>query len=462
MRKRVRWLVAILLALSLVAAACGNDDGGSDAQETEQKGGSGGDGGGSTDVGVSGDEIRVSQIVSTTGVNASGHAGFEKGFEAYTEALNEKGGVHGRKVKIVSTRSDNSEAPRQAAEFQQAVEQDKVFAVFGSWPGFGGAEYAIAQKVPVFGAPYDNTWQKSDSFFGTSGGSWKAPDFTNLPTAPASLSGSNSAYIAAKLGEKKFGTFGYTHPGSKAGAESACSAAGKLGLECVYQDVTLQFGFTDLGASIEKIKSSGARYFQALMDLSGCVTILRSLKRAGMEDAHLLCAVGYGPDAVEKFGDVVGNMFVVTGTAPFESDIPEMKRFVKELTTRKPGTDPSTTALNGWMAGILFEEALEEVGPNLTRAKLIETIRTGKAFSNWTARDIQGGIDWTTNRHEQYADPSFKPDPAICAGYLLRPDPANKRWVQVGEKPQLCLRGLTDAAKVKEKVAADKSKLTVR
>jgi ABC-type branched-subunit amino acid transport system substrate-binding protein len=464
MQKRRLGLVVTTVVLAMLAVACGNsgDDSSSSSKTTTSAKEASSSGGGATDVGVTKDEVRVSQIVSTTGVNVSGQAGFEKGFEAYVEALNERGGVAGRKIKIVSTRNDNSEPARQASEFQQAVEQDKVFLVAGSWPSFGGAEYAIQHGIPVVGTNYDTGWHRSDDFFGVTGGSWKADDPDNLPKAPGGLAARSDYYLAKKLGSgTKFGTFGYTQAASKNAAESVCSDAKTLGLDCVYTDTSLNFGFTDIGASIDKIKSSGAKLFYAGMDLGGCTTILRSFKRAGLNDIHLHCAVGYGSDATEKFADVVENMFVVVATAPFESDIPEMKRFIKELAARKPGTDPSTTVLNGWMAGIFIEDVLKEVGPNLTRAKFIETARHADKFKAWSANNLENPIDWTTNRWKQYQDPNFKPDPTSCSGYLLRVDTKAKKWAQVGMKPSLCFGDATSGPALDKVIAKDKTSLDV-
>jgi hypothetical protein len=197
------------------------------------------------------------------------------------------------------------------------------------------------------------------------------------------------------------------------------------------------------------------------MDLGGCTTILRSFKRAGLNDVTLRCAVGYGSDATDKFADVVDQMMVLVGTAPFEADLPEMKTFVKELTTRKPGTDPSTTTLNGWMAGIFLEDVLKEVGPNLTRKEFIETARHADKFKDWSANHLQNPIDWTTNQWVKIQDPNYRPGANDCSGYLLRVDTKAKTWVQVGMKPTLCFGSATTGAQLDKIVAGDKSSLDV-
>jgi ABC-type branched-subunit amino acid transport system substrate-binding protein len=461
-------LLAVFLGLALVAGACGNDDETDASATTTTEAGSGAEGddgaddatGGATDVGVTEDTIRVSQIVSQSGVNAAGHQGFEKGFQVYVEALNERGGVHGRTIEIVDTFDDQSDPARNSELFRRIADSD-VFAVVGSWPSFGGAELARDNNIPVIGAAYADGWHLAENFFGVTGGTWVAEDISNRPTPPGSPV---NAYIMEKQGDTLAGTFGYTQAASANAAETACDRINDfndIGLECVYTDTSLEFGFTDLGASIAAIQDSGATHFYAGMDIGGCVTILRSFLRAGMDDVTLNCAVGYGRETIENFGEFIENMYIVLTTQPFDGDHLEIQTFVEELTTRMPGEEPSTTILNGWLAGIFLEDVLTELGPNVTRARFVETVRSAEPFTAWDANGIIGAIDYTVNLWEALEAGTYDPDPDLCAGILVRPDVDNVEWVQVGQQPQLCLAGIRNGADLRERMADDDSSLEI-
>ena len=462
-------LLAVFLGLALLAGACGNDDetdvvGADPPAETTEPDGDNGDvddehPGGATDIGVTEDTIRVAQIVSQSGVNAAGHEGFEKGFQVYVEELNERGGVHGRTIEIVDTLDDQSDPARNSELFRRVG--DDVFTVVGSWPSFGGAEFARDNLIPVAGAAYADGWHLAENFFGVTAGTWVAEDINDRPTPPPTAV---DAYIMEKQGDTLAGTFGYTQAASAGAAETACDRINDfndIGVECVYTDTSLEFGFTDLGASIAAIQDSGATHFYAGMDIGGCVTIMRSFLRAGMDDVTLRCAVGYGTETIEDFGEFIENMYILLDTQPFDGDHPEIQRFVEELTTRMPGEDPSTTILNGWLAGIFLEDVLTELGPNVTRERFVETVRSAEPFTAWDGRGIIGAIDYTVNRHEQVAAGTWEPDPDLCAGILLRPDVDNVEWVQVGQQPQLCLAGIQDGAELRERMADDDSSLEI-
>jgi ABC-type branched-subunit amino acid transport system substrate-binding protein len=364
--------------------------------------------------------------------------------------LNEDGGVNGRTINIVKVRDDTGDPNRNASEFQAAAEQDKAFMVFVAGQ-FGGSVFSESEKIPAIGPAYDSAWEKTHYGSAVPGGSWfdETPD--DDPKTPANAS---TAYIASKTGATKVAGIGYSQAQSAQVAEDTCKNSEKYGLECVYVESSLPFGFTDLGASVKKIQDSGAEYIYMAMDITGCATIIRSLKRAGMNDLYYQCAVGYAQDSIDKFPDLIENMFIISANAPFEAA--SMKEFVTQLTARKPGVDPSTTTLNGWVAGILMKDALEEVGPKVTRDAFVKAIR---AMTNFNAGGIIGGIDYSTSLESKYRDPNYKPDPKVCNLYVLRANLKTKKWAQVGELPAVCINGITDAASLKDKLAADKSSL---
>src|SRR5688572_21381477 len=99
---RKHWLIGVVVTLSLVAVACGDDDdggGGSASAETEDEAV---ENGGATDVGVTGTEVKVAIVSEKSGSpNATSNGvGFDEGFEAYIEKVNDEGGVHGRKIVV--------------------------------------------------------------------------------------------------------------------------------------------------------------------------------------------------------------------------------------------------------------------------------------------------------------------------------------------------------------------------
>jgi Periplasmic binding protein len=420
------------------------------------------------ETGVTATTISVAIIVSQTGNNSSGQQGVEEGIEAYIDNLNDLGGVCGRTIDY-ETYDDTSEPTVQGELFRQAVEDDGHFLVMGSWPNWGAAAYGDENGIPAVGTRYNNGWDYSDNFFGVTGGSWEAPDkkINDLPTVPPpGATGAIDVYLMAKTGATVAATVGYTHAASAAHATTTCEnidllAFGDVGCQSAggFTNSTMEFGFSTIGAVGTQAKARGATYFYAVMDIAGCVTYSNELKKAGVEEFLFRCQVGIEDANVEAFGSDLDNIIIMLTGVDFNSSDPAMVDFVDNLEFWKPGADPGITTLAGWQSGIFLEDALVEVGADLTRENFITTARTADRFKAWDANGLLGTpIDWTTNRHEAILAGNYEPATG-CSGTLWRADVDAGTFVQVGPEV-LCIAGLSGDA-IKDYVDTDTSSLEV-
>ena len=80
--------------------------------------------------GVNASRILIGQSAPLTGVNAELGNDIRNGALAYFRKVNDAGGVHGRKIELVSLDDDNK-VPRAEANTKKLVEEDGVFALFG-------------------------------------------------------------------------------------------------------------------------------------------------------------------------------------------------------------------------------------------------------------------------------------------------------------------------------------------
>ena len=80
--------------------------------------------------GVTADKIRLGQAAVFTGPAAQLGIQMRNGIRAYFDEVNEKGGVHGRKLELV-TEDDMYEIARAPAASKKLIEEHKVFALLG-------------------------------------------------------------------------------------------------------------------------------------------------------------------------------------------------------------------------------------------------------------------------------------------------------------------------------------------
>src|SRR4030095_14405105 len=80
--------------------------------------------------GVTADRIRLGQAAVFTGPAAQLGIQMRNGIKAYFDEVNEKGGVHGRKLELVSE-DDQYESAKAPAASKKLIEEHKVFALLG-------------------------------------------------------------------------------------------------------------------------------------------------------------------------------------------------------------------------------------------------------------------------------------------------------------------------------------------
>src|SRR5271168_2716010 len=83
------------------------------------------------ETGVSTDTILFGQAAALEGPSAALGQGMRQGILAAFEEVNAKGGVHGRKLKLVS-RDDGYDPDRSAVQTLKLLDEDKVFALIGA------------------------------------------------------------------------------------------------------------------------------------------------------------------------------------------------------------------------------------------------------------------------------------------------------------------------------------------
>src|SRR5258705_10480433 len=104
--------------------------------------------------GIKGNEIVLGQSASLTGTAAESGQQMRDGANAYFELVNRKGGVNGRKIRMISLDDGGRTKPGEA-NTRKLINEDKVFLLFG-YTGRNTSEAALPivgeANIPFFGA----------------------------------------------------------------------------------------------------------------------------------------------------------------------------------------------------------------------------------------------------------------------------------------------------------------------
>ena len=173
--------------------------------------------------GVSADSITFGQAAVLEGPASALGQGMRTGIQAAFDEINARGGVHGRKLKLIS-RDDGYEPDRAIAETRKLINEDKVFALIGpvGTPTSAAAQpIATAAKVPFIGAF-------------TGAGFLRNPKLENVINLRASYGAETEAWIkhlTEDLKIKKIAIFYQDDAFGRAGLDGVKAAMSKRGLD---------------------------------------------------------------------------------------------------------------------------------------------------------------------------------------------------------------------------------------
>jgi len=415
-------LAPAILAIALIAGACGNSTAdskaspttapASDTGVTEPGSPSGAPAEGSLATnsqekvalnvaGVTDTEIRVGGVASVTNILKGKYGDAFAGVKAYFDNVNSTGGIYGRKLVLVSERDDKMVSNK--SEIEALISSDNVFAIMPvASLLFSGADSAVSSNVPTFGWTINPEWEGNaanpkKNLFGQTG-SFLCFD-CDSPFLP---------WLAKDTGSKKIGVIAYSVPQSSLCADGVKKSfdvygAGAGGATIGFVDQAISYGTTDFSVQVSKMKDAGVDLITTCMDTAAVVALAKETKKQGMAVKQYL-PNGYDHEFVDEFGDLFEGSFVRTDFPQWELPADSQPAGLKEYLAAvdKAGIEPSENSLSAWMNADLLVTGLRAVGPNFDRQKLIDAINS---MTNYKANGLAKGVNWT-KAHSERGDPA--------------------------------------------------------
>jgi ABC-type branched-subunit amino acid transport system substrate-binding protein len=311
--------------------------------------------------------------------------------------VNDAGGVHGRKVRLIAY--DDGYEPKQAViNAERLIKQDNIFCFLGNV----GTPTALAireqlrtEKVPLF-APF------------TGAESLRRPVDRYLLHYRASYNQETEVFVKGMvegLGLRRIAVFHQDDGYGRAVLDGTVLALGKRGLEPVatgtytrnFENVYDAFGA--LSAARPDAIVMGGTY-------SACAKFITMWKRRSIiekrkdPDPVFMNVSFVGADRLAQLLDKYGVNVVVTQVVPpFDGAgavYPAVREYLDTLRKYFPAEKPSFVGLEGYLATKVFVEALRRAGKNLTRESFIDTVEGIRDL------DIQAGnsISFSKDNHQ--------------------------------------------------------------
>jgi ABC-type branched-subunit amino acid transport system substrate-binding protein len=341
---------------------------------------------GASTPGVTANTITLGLITELTGPGAAVGTGMVRSANARIDQQNAKGGVDGRKIKLI-VRDDGTNPNTDSTDTADLISKGVFGVIDDSAVTYGGYKLLQQAGVPVTGGAYDGPeWyqQPNTNMFSISGpGAAKDPQYDNF------------AVFAKHQGGTKCAALGYgISPSSQASASGFVLSCQREGLKKAFLDTTVPFGTVDVTTLVLQIKASGANVLWLPLDGNTNFAIMTGLKQAGVKIKVIVNATGYGQvllDDTNSAPNAQGAWFLATGV-PIESNTPASKAFQSALAKYAHYTGvPDFTWYEGWGGADLMIKGLELAGKNPTQSAFIAELHK---VTDYSANGLFGPVNF--------------------------------------------------------------------
>lgn len=316
--------------------------------------------------GVTDDTILVGQSAAFSGPAAKLGESMREGASVYFDIVNKNGGVHGRKLKLVSL-DDGYEPDRAIANTKKLINEDKVFALFGyvgTPTGYAVLPLIDEGKIPFF-APFTGA-QRFREPLNRYVFNIRASYFDETEYLVNWLVSKNKKKIAVFYQDDAYG---------KAGLEGTTLAMERRKLQLVATG-TVQRNTVDVEEAIKTIGKAKPDAVIMISAYKSCAAFIQ-LYRSDREALFLNVSFVGSEALAAELGDS-GLGVIISQVVPYYADPGSgvAQEFRRALQAQDPDRKPSFNNLEGYIAAKAFVKGLELAGRDLTRDKFIAALES--------------------------------------------------------------------------------------
>ena len=350
------------------------------------------------DDGASDTEIKIGHCCPYSGP-ASAYGVIGQAHQAFFKALNEAGGINGRKVNFV-TLDDGYSPPKTVECVRQLVEQEKVLLLFqtlGTPTNTAIHKYVNQKKVPhLYISTGASKWGDPQHFPWTMG---YQPDYNTEGQIYAK-------HMLANVKDAKIGILMQNDDFGKDYVDGFKKGLGKENVGRIVKHVTYEITDPTVDSQIIQLKDSGANVFFDVGTPKFCAQAIRKAAEIGWKPAHYLVNVSASVGSVIKPAGYENAQGIITAA------------YLKDPTDKQWDNAEDMKAWRAWMAknmpnastldgnyifahsvATIMVETLKRCGDNLTRANVM---KQASSFHNYVPPLLLPGITVNTSATDFY------------------------------------------------------------
>lgn len=328
--------------------------------------------------------IVIGQSAPFSGPSAQLGTEFNLGARIYFQAINESGGIQGRKIEL-RVKDDAYDPARTASNTTELMDQDHAVALFGyvgTATTLAALPQIVAAQVPLF-APV------------TGADALRQPFNRYVFNVRASYL-DEAEYILDQLsvtGTKSIAVFHQNDAYGKAGLDAVNKAKTKRGLQVV-ATATVERHSTDVGSASRALQAARPDAVVVISSYTSSAALIKEMKRSGYNGHFVSVSFAGGKALADELGNAgAGVMVSEVVPFPWAKASPLQNEYARAM--QKAGVPGmSFGSMEGFLSAKILVEGLRRAGRDVTRAKLIAALET---LSNWDA----GGfvVSFTPDNH---------------------------------------------------------------
>jgi branched-chain amino acid transport system substrate-binding protein len=314
--------------------------------------------------GVTADKILLGQAAVFTGPAAQLGIQMRNGIKSYVDFVNEKGGVHGRRIELI-TEDDKYEPSVASTASQALIEKHKVFALLGyvgTPTGVAHLKVTTAAKVPLVGM-----------FTGAE--VLRAPLNRYVFHVRASYYDETEKMVeqVVSTGGKKIAVFYQADAYGEAGRMGTEIALKKRNMQ-IHSNGTVERNTVAVQKAVQAIHASQPDAVVMVGAYAACAEFIKQMKAAG-SGAQFYNVSFVGSAALASALGKEGLGVAISQVVPFPwgTGVPVVKEY--QAMAKKAGfTDYNFGAMEGFLVAKVMVEGLRRTGRNLTREGFVDAM----------------------------------------------------------------------------------------
>ncbi len=343
--------------------------------------------------------ITEKEILIGSSLALGGHAGYLgtqtlHGAMAHIREVNEKGGVHGRTIRVIAY-DDQYDPPKCLYNTQNLIVADKVFALFcyvGTPTTVNILPLVAEAQIPLVGMfTGASILREGDN-----------PFLINVRASYYQETGAVVKHLVEKLHIRKVAVFYQYDAYGFDGLRGTEIALKKYDLVPVETGTYIR-GTLNIDEGLNRIIASGAEAVVMIGTYDPCAKFIRQSRNKGFDP--IFCNVSFvGADELARKLGRDGEGTIVTQVVPppemtgTEKEFRGAREYVSRLARYYPDDKPNFVGLEGYINARVLVEGLRRAGRELTRDRFITAIESIREFD----MGIDNTLSFGWNDHQGF------------------------------------------------------------